>query len=146
MTVYLLWHIGHQNEAGDGGATLHLDGETVRIDEQDGDDPKLLGVYSTPAKAEERHRRARLLPGFAEEPECFVIDEYTIDGEEWTEGFVRVHPVGQDKSWRRNSPLRLHSAATRGRRRSVRRTHKPIGNGSGGGSAGFTDSRSRTAL
>jgi hypothetical protein len=93
MTVYLLWHIGHQNEAGDGGATLHVDGQTVYIDEQDGDDAKLLGAYSTLEKAKERRRRARLLPGFVDGPECFVIDEYTLDEDEWTEGFVRVQPV-----------------------------------------------------
>ncbi|MFD9323684.1 hypothetical protein ACFWDQ_39645 [Streptomyces sp. NPDC060053] len=90
MTVYLLWHIGHRNEAGEGGATLHLDGETVHVDEEDGDDVKLLGVYSTPEKAAERRRRARLLPGFADEPDCFVIDEHTLDEDEWTGGFVRV--------------------------------------------------------
>ncbi|WP_086723418.1 DUF7336 domain-containing protein [Streptomyces carpinensis] len=93
MTVYLLWHVGHQNEAGAGGATVHVDGQTVYIDEQDGDDAKLLGVYSTLEKAEERVRRARLQPGFADEPDCFVIDEYTLDEDEWTEGFVRVLPV-----------------------------------------------------
>ncbi|MFJ8114093.1 hypothetical protein [Streptomyces sp. NPDC096132] len=92
MTVYLLWHIGHQNEAGADGATLHVDGETVYVDEQDGDDVKLLGVYSTPGKAEERMRRARLLSGFSDEPDCFVVEEHTIDEDQWTEGFVRVRP------------------------------------------------------
>ncbi|MBL1108847.1 hypothetical protein JK361_30410 [Streptomyces sp. 5-8] len=91
MTVYLLWHIGHQNEAGDDGTTLHVDGQTVYVDEQDGDDVKLLGVYSTPEKARERMHRARLLPGFADEPDCFVIDEHAVDEDEWTEGFERIH-------------------------------------------------------
>ncbi len=95
MTVYLLWHIGHQNEAGYGGATVHVDGPTVCIDAQDGDDAKLLGVYSTLEKAEERVRRARLLPGFVEEPDCFVVEEHTLDEDEWTEGFVRVRPLVQ---------------------------------------------------
>lgn len=89
MMVYLLWHIGHQNEAGVDGTTLHADGGSVFIDERDGDDAKLLGVYSSPAKAEERMRRARLLPGFADEPECFVIDDYMLDEDEWTDGFER---------------------------------------------------------
>ncbi|MFJ3308752.1 hypothetical protein ACIPSA_38060 [Streptomyces sp. NPDC086549] len=97
MLIYLLTHIGHQNEAGDGGATLHSEGQDVYIDEQDGDDVKLLGVYSSLAKAEERRKRARLLPGFADEPECFAIDEYTLDADEWTEGFVRVRPASQDR-------------------------------------------------
>jgi hypothetical protein len=92
MTVYLLWHVGHQNEAGPDGATLHTDGETVYVDEQDGDDLKLLGVYSTPGKAAERMRRARLLPGFCDEPDCFVVEAHTLDADEWAEGFVRVFP------------------------------------------------------
>ncbi|MFG2577057.1 hypothetical protein [Streptomyces sp. NPDC048481] len=90
MIVHLLWHVVHHNEAGTDGTALHLDGETVHIDEQDGDDVKLLGVYSTRGKAEERRRRARLVPGFAEEPDCFVIDAYTIDEDEWSGGFVRA--------------------------------------------------------
>ncbi|MEU0273138.1 hypothetical protein [Streptomyces sp. NPDC006307] len=68
------------------------------ISEQDGDDAKLLGVYSSRAKAEERIHQARLLPGFADEPECFVIDDYMLDDDEWPDGFqteflsVRVTP------------------------------------------------------
>ncbi|MFI9152366.1 hypothetical protein [Streptomyces sp. NPDC053367] len=91
MKVYPLWHISHQNEAGPDGATIHLDDEGVLvIDEPDGDDVKLLGIYSSEAVAEERARRARLLPGFADEPDCFQIEEYDLDEDHWTEGFVRV--------------------------------------------------------
>ncbi|GGS11095.1 hypothetical protein GCM10010269_57700 [Streptomyces humidus] len=89
MIVHLLWHIAHHNEAGENGATVHLDGETVHIDEQDGDDVKLLGVYSTAGKAEKRMRLARLLPGFADEPDCFVLDAYTLDEDEWPDGHTR---------------------------------------------------------
>lgn len=98
MTVPLLWHIGHRNEAGVGRTALHVDGGGVFISERDGDDAALLGVYSSHAEAEERIRRARLLPGFADEPECFVIDDDTLDEDEWTDGFepefilVRVTP------------------------------------------------------
>jgi hypothetical protein len=90
MTVYLLYHVGHQNKAGAGGTTLHVEGESVYCDEQDGDDVKLLGVYSSLAKAQERMRRARLLPGFADEPECFIISADVLDKDEWTTGFVRI--------------------------------------------------------
>jgi hypothetical protein len=69
VAVFLLWHVAHQNNR---------------------DDAKLLGVYSSRAKAEARITSARLLPGFADEPECFTIDEYTIDQDEWVEGFGRV--------------------------------------------------------
>ncbi|GAA1952384.1 DUF7336 domain-containing protein [Kitasatospora viridis] len=90
MKVYPLWHIGHQNEAGPDGETVHVDDGGVFIDEQDGDDVKLLGIYSSEAAAAERMRRARLLPGFADEPDCFDIGEYDLDEDHWTEGFARV--------------------------------------------------------
>ena len=92
MAVYLLRHVGHQNTRGYDGNVLHLDDGGVHVDEQDGDDVKLLGVYSSRAKAEARIASARRLPGFADEPECFVIDEYAVDQDEWTEGFKRVLP------------------------------------------------------
>jgi hypothetical protein len=92
VIVYPLWHIGHQNEAGDNSSTVHLDQDGVFIDEQGGDDVKLLGIYSTRERAEERMRRARLLPGFRDEPECFHVEGYEIDEDTWTEGFVRVPP------------------------------------------------------
>ncbi|MFF3256734.1 hypothetical protein ACFYWP_38505 [Actinacidiphila glaucinigra] len=51
------------------------------VDEQDGDDVKLLGISSTQEKAAERVRRARLLPGFRDEPDYFTIVPYTVDDE-----------------------------------------------------------------
>ncbi|MGV9242548.1 DUF7336 domain-containing protein [Streptomyces sp. NPDC003710] len=90
--VYPLWHVGHQNEAGPDGETVHIDEDGVFIDEQDGDDVKLLGIYSTEEKAEECIVRARLLPGFQDEPECFVIVPYLLDDDTWQDGFVRIPP------------------------------------------------------
>lgn len=90
MKVYPLWHISHQNEAGPDDETIHLDDGSVFLDEQDGDDVKLLGIYSSEAVAEERIHRARLLPGFADEPDCFQIEEYELDEDHWTDGFVHV--------------------------------------------------------
>ncbi|MFE2582834.1 hypothetical protein [Streptomyces sp. NPDC059378] len=54
MIVYPLWHVGHQNEAGDDGTTVHVDESGVFCDESDGDDVKLLGIYSTLERVEER--------------------------------------------------------------------------------------------
>ncbi|MFD4863033.1 hypothetical protein [Streptomyces atratus] len=66
MIVYPLWHVGHQNEAGNKHSTVHVDECGVFIDEQDGDDVKLLGIYSTRERAEERMKRAAAgLPGRA---------------------------------------------------------------------------------
>ena len=86
MDVYVLHHVSH---AGNCDGVHHQDGE-VRIDEQAGDDVKLLGCYSTEECAQERIDRARLLPGFAEEPDCFTVSRYVIDRDEWTEGFVTM--------------------------------------------------------
>ncbi|MEW2316701.1 hypothetical protein [Streptomyces bauhiniae] len=92
MIVYPLWHVGHQNEAGEDGSTVHVDQDGVFCDESDGDDVKLLGIYSSLQQVEERLRQARLLPGFRDEPDCFFHDPYELDKDGWTEGFVRVLP------------------------------------------------------
>lgn len=55
----------------------------------DGDEEtKLIGVYSSERKAQEAVVRARLLPGFRDTPDDFSIDEYAIDKDHWTEGFI----------------------------------------------------------
>ena len=66
---------------------------------QDEEDVKLLGVYSSHAMACAAVERFRLLPGFREIPnmanpslpglaEGFSIDEYELDQDSWTEGFI----------------------------------------------------------
>ncbi|MFF1306054.1 hypothetical protein [Streptomyces sp. NPDC058307] len=92
VIVYPLWHVGHQNEAGDDGSTVHVDESGVFCDEADGDDVKLLGIYSTLERVEGRMRQARRLPGFRDESECFYFDACELDEDNWTEGFVRVPP------------------------------------------------------
>lgn len=90
MIVFLLWHVAHHNAAGVDGGVRHADDGGVYLDEQDGDDVKLLGVYSSRQRAERRIAEARLLPGFADEPECFMLAESTVDEDRWTEGFKTV--------------------------------------------------------
>ena len=68
MQVFLLWH---SRPLGD-----------------DETDDKLLGVYSSEARATGRIETARSAPGFADFPNDFLIDPYVIDAEEWAEGFV----------------------------------------------------------
>jgi hypothetical protein len=34
--------------------------------------------------------RARGLPGFAQEPEGFTIEQYELDKDHWPRGFVRL--------------------------------------------------------
>lgn len=79
--VYLVWHTH----------TFPVDS-----DEEPYENVKLLGVYSTEAKATDRIEVAKLLPGFREQPEGFVIGRNVIDRDEWTEGFVTVYPDGDD--------------------------------------------------
>ena len=68
MTVFLLWHVHEE-----------LD-----------DDAKLLGVFGSRETAETQIAQARLLPGFRDDPDGFVIDEYALDRPHWTEGYVTV--------------------------------------------------------
>jgi hypothetical protein len=51
---------------------------------------KLIGIYSSNALAEAAEARTRLLPGFAEEPDGFTIEQYEIDKDHWPRGFVRL--------------------------------------------------------
>jgi hypothetical protein len=60
-------------------------------DEPDDDNAKLLGVYSSHAKCEERIESFyTTLPGFSEGKGQFTIDEYPVDEDQWTSGFFRA--------------------------------------------------------
>lgn len=81
MEVFLLWHVRHAPFL-DGRPTRHRDEDgALSWDEEDGDDVKLLGVYSTEQKARDRVLRARELPGFQDEPDCFLVDASAVDEE-----------------------------------------------------------------
>ncbi len=86
MDVFLLQHVSH---TGNLDGVHHVDGE-VRVDEQTGDDVKVLGCYSTEDRAAARIARARRVPGFAEEPDCFIVSRYEIDRDEWLAGFAEL--------------------------------------------------------
>jgi|SRR5215469_9394065 len=68
MDVFLLWHV-HE----------FPDGE---------EDAKLIGVYSSHDSAEEAQRRVATQPGFRDVPAGFCIDCYTVDEDNWREGYV----------------------------------------------------------
>jgi hypothetical protein len=61
---------------------LHSLPETGRV--------KVIGIYSSIALAEAAETRARLLPGFSEEPNGFTIEHYEVDKDHWPRGFVRL--------------------------------------------------------
>ena len=49
----------------------------------------LIGVYSTEEEANEAISRVKGQKGFSEYPTGFHIDEYKLNRDHWTEGFVR---------------------------------------------------------
>lgn len=71
-SVYLLWH-------------THTSDELIN-----GEDVKLIGVYSSFALAEEAKDRSILLEGFKDCTDGFEISEHTIDKDSWTSGFITV--------------------------------------------------------
>ena len=70
MYVYPLWH-----------THVKPDGE---------EDDKLIGIYSSEAKAQQAQQRAAKLPGFRDAPEGFLIDRCLLDKDNWTTGYVTV--------------------------------------------------------
>ena len=57
----------------------------------DGDsDDKLIGVYRTRDDAEAAIGRMKDKPGFRDAPEGFLIDEYVLGEDQWTEGYTSV--------------------------------------------------------
>jgi hypothetical protein len=88
MDIYLLQHVSHLARR---GPVVHRDewGDLL-VEEDLGDDVKLLGCYSTLQRAEERKSSAQQLEGFREEPDCFIVSKEVLDRDEWTTGFTIV--------------------------------------------------------
>ena len=55
----------------------------------DRDETKLIGIYSTEAKAKLAIERLRALPGFSEWPDGFSVDCYPVDVDHWIQGLVQ---------------------------------------------------------
>lgn len=78
--VLLLMHIhhaGHAHRADDGD---------VAFDEEY-DDFKIIGIYDSEPQVSAAWTRAVGRPGFEAEPECFIVDRYVLNQDEWAEGF-----------------------------------------------------------
>ncbi len=69
-TVFVLHHVAREGE--------------------EDEDIKFIGVYSTLQAGRAAIDRLVARPGFAEEPDSFSLDEYEIDRDHWTKGFVTV--------------------------------------------------------
>lgn len=87
MNAYIVWHV-HHFELVSGASHRDEDGHVINLDEDE--DLKVIGVYSSEQLADEAIGRARLLVGFRDEPDCFVVSEYEVDEDKWTDGFVTV--------------------------------------------------------
>ncbi|MFI7469189.1 hypothetical protein [Nonomuraea sp. NPDC049646] len=85
--VYILWHVHHVARDEHGHVVHFRDGDFSAQEDQ-GDDVKLLGVYSSEERARRRVAEARALPGFRDEPDCFWYGEVELDADAWTDGFV----------------------------------------------------------
>jgi hypothetical protein len=73
----------------------HRDSSGEVLIDDDFDDVKIVGIYSSEQAAAAAISRAQMRPGFAEEPDCFTIDICTVDEDSWADGFVTI-PVGSD--------------------------------------------------
>ena len=62
----------------------------VARDGQPDEDTKLLGVYSDRQQAHAALTRFLKLPGFRDDQAGFLLEEYTLNEDHWTEGFVTV--------------------------------------------------------
>jgi hypothetical protein len=56
--------------------------------DDDREDVKLIGVYSSQAKAQAAVERLRDAPGFSAAQGGFHIEEYPLDKDHWTEGYI----------------------------------------------------------
>lgn len=50
-------------------------------------DVKIIGIYSSSAKAQKTKKLYANLKGFDKHPDGFFIDKYNVNSDYWTEGF-----------------------------------------------------------
>lgn len=89
MDVNLLQHIRHARTL-DSSPIEHRDADGELSFDDHYDDFKIIGVYSSSEAAHDEINQARKLAGFQEEPDCFIIDKYTLDEDNWADGFVSI--------------------------------------------------------
>jgi hypothetical protein len=70
--VFLVWHV------------------RVISEEDDTEDIKLIGIYTTEKLAEEAIERKKMFEGFRDFPEGFEISENPLNQDLWSEGFITI--------------------------------------------------------
>lgn len=61
----------------------------IRDLEDDAQDVKFIGVYSSEDKGKQAIDRLRSQPGFADFPEGFELESQRVDRDNWAEGFAK---------------------------------------------------------
>lgn len=89
VDVFLLWHVRHAKNA-DGSPMEHRDESGDLLIDEEYDDIKVIGAYSSENAAMAAIDHARLREGFRDEPDCFVANPYSLDEDSRTEGFVNI--------------------------------------------------------
>lgn len=64
----------------------------LHLQDDGGEDVKMIGVYSSREAAEGAVERLRGQPGFRDAPEGFQIDRYSLDADHWVEGYKTLRP------------------------------------------------------
>lgn len=67
---------------------VHILWHTYERDETE--QSKLIGVYTSKQLAEAEIPRLRLLPGFSDYPDSFLVDSVKLNQTWWDDGFVTV--------------------------------------------------------
>lgn len=62
----------------------------VHLMDDDVEDAKFIGVYSSRENAQAAVERLGRAPGFSSARDGFHIDEYRIDQDQWAEGYVTL--------------------------------------------------------
>lgn len=89
MDVHIVWHVRHARNL-NGSPTEHRDSDGELLIDEEFDNVKLIGVYSSEQTVDSAIDRARLREGFRDEPDCFYSAPFTIDEDNWTDGFVSI--------------------------------------------------------
>ena len=62
--------------------------QNVHLQEHGDENVKFIGVYASREKAQAAVAHLGRLPGFADVPGGFHIDEYRVDQDQWAQGYV----------------------------------------------------------
>ena len=62
----------------------------VHVLDEDDEDVKIIGIYSSELLAKQAIERAKVLEGFKDAQDGFTVDTYEIDVDNWVEGYITV--------------------------------------------------------